>query len=72
MLLSIVFLPLLGFIFTSVFGFLIGRGSTITSTLSVMLSCCLSVKLFIYLLYTGSVFKILLAKWFHFATLDIN
>jgi hypothetical protein len=62
MLLSIVFLPLLGFIFTSSFGFLTGRGSTITSTLSVLFSCLLSVKLFITLLFTGSIFKIVLGK----------
>jgi len=62
MLLSIVFLPLLGFIFTSSFGFLIGRGATIVSTFSVFSACLLSIKLFITLLFTGSIFKVVLGK----------
>jgi|MDTA01.1.fsa_nt_gb hypothetical protein len=72
MLLSIVFLPLLGFILSSCFGFLIGRGATIVSTLSVFLACLFSIKLFTVLLFTGSIFKVVLGKWFHFASLDIN
>ncbi len=72
MLLSIVFLPLLGFIFTSSLGFLTGRGSTIISTFSVFLACLFSIKLFSVLLLTGSIFKVFVGKWFHFASVDIN
>ena len=71
MLLSIVFLPLLGFIPIKLFGFLIGRGATIVSTLSVFLACLFSIKLFTVLLFTGSIFKVVLGKWFHFLHLWI-
>jgi len=72
MLLSIVFFPLLGFILTSTLGFITGRGSTIISTFSVLLACLLSTKLFLVELFTGSIFKVVLGKWFHFAAVDIN
>tara|TARA_Y100000813_G_C23888277_1_gene223662 strand:+ start:182 stop:370 length:189 start_codon:yes stop_codon:yes gene_type:complete len=58
MFISIVILPLFGFIFSSLFGFLIGRGSTILSTGSTIVACLLSLKIFFILLSTGSVFVV--------------
>jgi len=60
MLISIVILPLLGFTFSSLFGFILGRGSTILSTGSVMLSCLLSINVFLTLFDSGSIFTVTL------------
>tara|TARA_B100000073_G_C23239078_1_gene373305 strand:- start:36 stop:224 length:189 start_codon:yes stop_codon:yes gene_type:complete len=62
MLISIVLLPLLGFLFSSLFGKVIGRGATILSTGSVALACCLSINLFLNLLETGSIYTVFLAN----------
>jgi len=71
MFISIVILPLLGFIFSSLFGFLIGRGSTILSTGSTLVACLLSIKTFFILLNTGSAFIVQLCDWVSFYEIKI-
>ena len=66
MLISIVILPLLGFTFSSLFGFILGPGSTILSTGSVMFSCLLSINVFLTLFDSGSIFTVTLCDWIDF------
>ena len=72
MTLLIVFLPLLGFLSGGLFGQFLGLGVSITTTVSVFSSFCLSSVLFYDILLTGNSYKVTTGSWIPVEAFDIE
>ena len=72
MLILIVFLPFLAFFSGSLFGRYLGFGTCYITTTSVVLSFILSFFLFIKIIITGVVYKVVIATWIHSDSLFIE
>ena len=72
MLLSIIFLPLLGFLGGSIFGRYLGFSVCFLTTYTTFLSFFLSFCLFYNIVSTGNVYIFILSKWIYADSLQIN
>jgi len=72
MYLLIIFLPLLGFLFTIFFGRFIGLGSFIISTSSIGLTLLLTIIAFYEVVYNYSIVYIDLGYWINFSYIQIG
>jgi proton-translocating NADH-quinone oxidoreductase chain L len=72
MLLSIVFLPLLGYIGASLFGRLLGKGACYLAVLNIFLAFIFSCYFLQKIIYLGSSYKLVLAPWIYSDLYQIN
>lgn len=72
MLLSILILPLLGFLSGSLFGRLLGKGVTFVSTLLTFSSFLISFSLLLDVIETGNVYILTVSKWILVENIDIS
>ena len=72
MYLLILFLPLLGFLFSISFGRLLGRGVFFISTLSILLSLLLTMSIFYEVVYNYSIVYLDLGYWFNISHIQIG